>query len=349
MRRLILVFSLLVLLSLACNLPGLASAPQVQVVDPAQIVTPDPNATVTPTPFQPLALTPTLAEIAVQSTATEAPSPTPGGSVADSGEIIHNLKMPDGQMNIMVLGSDYRPGGGSRTDVIMLVSLNTNTSVVSIISFPRDTYVYLPGRGMDRLNTAYAYEGFPLLADTMEYNFGVRPDHYMITNFYGFKAIINTLGGLNVYVGAYLRDKCDLPARDWEGYCSVAPGSVLMDGDTALWYVRSRYSTSDLDRTRREQEVLEAFFRRLMSLNAVSRAPELFNLFISSVETDLKLDDLLPIVVMAPKLLSDDSLIHRHLIGIDMLTPYVTDAGAQVLIPDKQAIWELIKNEVYGQ
>ncbi len=347
MRRLLIVFSLLILVSLACNLPGIASTNPgaVPIVNSWQLVTPDPYATVTPTPFQP-----GNATAAAGNPPTEmGPTPTPTEQVDGSGPIIHNLKLPDGQVNIMILGSDFRPGGGSRTDVIMLASVNTKNATVSVISFPRDTYVFVPGRGMDRLNTPYAYEGFPLLADTMEYNFGVRPDHYMITNFNGFTAIVDTLGGINVYVGAYLRDKCDLAVRDWEGYCSVSPGATWMDGQTALWYVRSRYTTSDLDRTRREQEVMDAFFRRLMSLNAVARAPELYRLFINSVETDLKLDDLIPMVGIAPQLLSDDSRISRHLIGISYLTPTVTDSGAQVLIPDRAAIWELIKKEVYGQ
>lgn len=343
MRRILIVFSLLVLLTVACNLPGLSIAAPSANVDRSQLMTPDPNATVTPTPFQPLANEPTLAEIGDIQTAT------PTESADGSGPIVHNLKVPEGEMNIMVLGSDYRPQSGGRTDVMMLVSINPKKSTVSVISFPRDTYVYVPGRGMDRLNTPYAYDGFPLLADTMEYNFGIRPDHYIITNFYGFVSIINTLGGINVYVGSYLSDRCDLPIANWEGYCTVYPGAMLMDGDTALWYVRSRHSTSDLDRTRREQEVMDAFFRRLMSLNAVSRAPELYNQFINSVETDLTITDLLPLVEMAPKLLSDDTLIHRTLIGADLLTNYVTDSGAMVLIPDRKGIWEIIKKEVYGQ
>jgi hypothetical protein len=94
---------------------------------------------------------------------------------------------------------------------------------------------------------------------------------------------------------------------------------------------------------------MDAFFRRLMSLNAVTRAPELYRLFINSVETDLGIDDLLPLVGIAPQLLSDDTRISRHLIGINYLTPYVTESGAQVLIPDRPAIWKLIKQEVYGQ
>lgn len=346
MRRLVIVFSLLVVLSLACNLPGMASVNQggVPNINPALLVTPDPNATVTPTPFQPAGAS------QGQALNNTPGAPTIPAEQADgSGPIVHNLKMPEGQVNIMILGSDFRPGGGSRTDVIMLASVNTKKGTVSLISFPRDTYVFVPGRGMDRLNTPYAYEGFPLLANTMEYNFGVRPDHYVITNFYGFVSIIDALGGLNVYAGSYLRDKCDLPAQDWEGYCSVSAGPVLMDGATALWYVRSRYSTSDLDRTRREQEVMDAFFRRLMSLNAVAQAPEIYRRFISSVETDMTIDDLLPLAGIAPQLLTNDNLIHRVLIGIDLLTPTVTETGAQVLVPNRPGIWEIIKKEVYGQ
>jgi len=66
-------------------------------------------------------------------------------------------------------------------------------------------------------------------------------------------------------------------------------------------------------------------------------------------KTDLGIDDLLPLVGIAPQLLSDDTRISRHLIGINYLTPYVTESGAQVLIPDRPAIWKLIKQEVYGQ
>lgn len=343
MRRLFLVLSLLVLLSLACNLPGLTSANTVQPVDQSRLITQDPNATTTPTPFQPAATGQALTEVAASPTAA-APDYSDW-----STPIQHDLKMPDGQINIMILGSDFRPGKGSRTDVMMLVSVNPKKSTVSVISFPRDIYVYLPGRGMDRLNTPYAYEGFPLLASTMEYNFGVKPDHYVLTNFYGFTSIINTLGGLNVNVGAYLSDRCDLPVSDEEGNYTVYPGMTWMDGDTALWYIRARHSTSDIDRTRREQEIMDAFFRRLMSLNAVTRAPEIYNLLINSVETDLTLSDLLPMVEIAPKLLSDDALIQRHLLGIDTLTPFVTEGGAQVLLPDRQKIWDLIKKAVYGQ
>lgn len=84
--------------------------------------------------------------------------------------------MPEGVVNIMVLGSDYRESSGYRTDVMMLVSVNTIKQTVSVVSFPRDLYVPIPGWVTQRLNTAMPHGGFQMLADTLDSNFGIRPD-----------------------------------------------------------------------------------------------------------------------------------------------------------------------------
>ena len=75
-----------------------------------------------------------------------------------------------------------------------------------------------------------------------------------------------------------------------------------MDGDLALWYVRSRYSTSDFDRGRRAQEVMQALFVKMMNINALTRAPELYNQFISAIDTNLGLDTILPLLNLASQL-----------------------------------------------
>jgi len=251
-------------------------------------------------------------------------------------------------VRIMILGSDWRPNSGSRTDVMMLLSINPKEGTATVLSFPRDLYVFIPGHGSyDRINTPMAYGDFPMLSDTLEYNFGIRPDFYVITNFQGFLGIIDSLGGINVYVGSYLSDHCDLP---WgvDGYCSVDPGLRLMDGATALWYVRSRYSSSDLDRTRRAQEVMMGLFNRMMSLNAVLRIPELYQRYQSSVETNMGLDDILPLVPVATQLLNDTSRIRRYAIGYNEITPYVVpENGAQVLLPKFDLINEIIRQAVF--
>jgi LCP family protein required for cell wall assembly len=103
-------------------------------------------------------------------------------------------------------------------------------------------------------------------------------DHFIQTDFNGFQAIIDTLGGIDIDTAVNLSDRCDLPYSHGS-YCSVGPGHHLLDGALALWYVRSRYSISDFDRGRRAQEVTEGIFNKLISWNALTKAPELFSLF----------------------------------------------------------------------
>jgi len=318
-----------------------------------RLVTTDPNALPTPTPFQPpvptsrpanagTATAPviqaTQASTRVTSTspaATATPRPVVGG------------RYPDGQVRILVLGSDARPGGGFRTDIIILVSINPKTGTVSALSFPRDLWVDLPGWGANRINTAMVYGGFSLMASTLESNFGIRPTHYILTNFNSFIQIIDSLGGVDVKASQTLQDKCKLPEAVG-GYCTVNPGVKHMNGTFALWYVRSRYSSSDFDRERRSQEVLLATFNKLMNLNAVTRIPELYSIYQKNVETNLTLGDIVGLTAIAPGLVSDPAKIRRFSIGPSMVTNWtVPESGAMVLLPNEALIQQTIGQAVF--
>jgi len=342
MKKLATLFFILFLISTACNLPTMAVVDNINKSRQIFWVTKDPNRASTPTPFMPVAnANPTLSPVAPTQVPTEMVEPTPTMTEVTS-------MIPNGQVNILILGSDYREGRGYRTDVFMLLSMYPNHGTASVISFPRDLYVYIPGVGNQRINVAQPYGGFELSNATLQENFGVSADHYIMTNFNGFKSIINSLGGINVEVGSYLSDQCDLPQKDSQGNCSVYPGVNYMNGDTALWYVRSRYSTSDLDRTRRAQEVVFAMFSKLMSLDAVSRLPELFASYSNAIETDLGIEDIIPLAPLATTLLNDPSKIRRYAIGINEVTPYVLpDSGANVLLPNYDAIAELIRQSAF--
>jgi polyisoprenyl-teichoic acid--peptidoglycan teichoic acid transferase len=341
MLKRILVAALLTLLA-ACTA-------QVQA-DPVHqplslLVTTDPNATATRTPFQPAAPTttrvitrtptpiPPTATPNVTATPTVTPSPT-------------RPTMPEHTTNIMLLGIDWRPESGGRADVMMLISINPNKNTVSVVSFPRDLYVHIPGRGQDRINTAKAYGGFPLLQSTMEYNFWVRPDYYISTNMEGFVTIINSLGGIDVYAAQYLSDRCDLEQAE-NGNCTINPGLHKMDGQTALWYVRSRMTSSDLDRTRRAQEVLQGIFKKLLSMNAVVRAPDIYRQFKNTVETDMPLEEMLKLVPVAAQLNEPDR-IKRYAIGYNETIDYRTEIGSRVLLPIYELIWPIIMEAVYS-
>lgn len=353
-KRILLV--IFVLLSLGCTLPSMVgmapSAPGVPTNYP--YVQAGPDATTTATPFLPLS--PTQIYLPTEYP-TPKPTPKPTRSfskpVSKSWEDYPGptlwpdidvppptglLPQPVGQVNILLLGSDVRPNEGIyRTDTILLLTINPVKQTANITSFPRDLYLYIPGWTVQRINTAQAHGDFPLTALTFEYNFGVHPDHYVLVNFASFSNIIDDLGGISVDVAVTLTDH-----RDAYGDYTVRAGRVHMDGETALWYVRSRYSTSDFDRGRRQQEVLMGIFSRLISLDAISRAPQFYKIYRNSVYTDLKLSDISPLLPVATKL-TDTSRIHHYYIGPQQVVPWVNSYGAQVLVPIRQSVLEVMR------
>lgn len=289
-------------------------------------VTPTPSATPTrtPDPSQP------WGDYAPpqEPSAIEVPPPAP------------LIEMDPAVVNILVLGSDQRPyGGGYRTDVVMLVSLDPSKGTATLLSIPRDLYVYIPGWRVNRINTADPRGGPEMLANTIQYTFGVPVHYYARIDFSGFMRVIDTLGGVDVQVTGYLYDEC---GSTWYRY---SPGNTYhMDGFTALCYVRMRKGSSDFDRLRRQQEVLEAIFRKSLTLNALSRFPQLYAQYRSAIQTDMSLTDAIPLIPLGRQLASDPSQIQRVRIDPSMATGWrVPASGASVLLPDHAKIQELMQ------
>jgi LCP family protein required for cell wall assembly len=269
------------------------------------------------------------------STPTPMPPPTLNPTDAPLGDIpaqAASIPQPAGEVTILLMGSDQRPGAGDfRTDTMILVVLKSDGSV-NLVSFPRDLWVYLPGKFMERVNTPQEYGGFKLVQSTFQYNFGFTPQSYVLTNFSGFRYIIDTLGGIDVQVGQTFTD-----ARDGSpnGY-TVHAGLVHMDSETALWYIRARKTTSDLDRLRRAQEVILAMGKRLLSLNALTRVPELYSAVYGAIVTNLTLQDVVALLQILQKV--DPAKIQRYAISTDQVTSFITSVGADVLLPRPDAI-----------
>ena len=344
MRKAIAGILILTFMLAGCNSSAAAQIEPTPVPVSNILLKSDQDAEPTLTPFQPIPPTATQGPTSTPlPTATFTPSPTP--TLANTVHL--GLSRPEGQVNILILGSDYRTGQGYRTDVIMILSLNPTTGKASLTSFPRDLYVNIPGVGMSRINAAQPYGGFELSAATLKQNFDVTVDYYIMTSFTGFKSIIDTLGGITVNAGSDLYDTCDLP-QAVDKHCYISAGSHSMDGATALWYVRSRYSSSDFDRTRRAQEVMSAIFQKSMSLDALNRGSELYNLFINSVDTNLTVDTVLGLLPFSSKILADTSIVKRYAIGANNVTNYVVPgSGSMVLIPDAVTISEIIRQAFY--
>lgn len=342
-------FLFIVLLLTACSSPSAAGGtPVSQVTLPtatptAPLYQVPKDATPTPTPFQPLPPTPIFIPAGASLSPQDTLVPTLATPPPQNTSAVGLIQAPKGVMNILLLGSDQRSRKATlfRTDVIILASLNPEKGTVSLVSFPRDLWVQIPGYGQDRINTAYERGGFKSLADTLQYNFGVHPDHFVVIKFSAFKDVIDSLGGLQVNVGETLTDR-----RGFR-YVTISKGLQSMNADTVLWYVRSRKTTNDFARNRRQQEVLQAIGNKLMSMDAIRRAPELYSAYINSVTTDLNLIDMLTFLPLAAQL-TDTSRIHHYFVTSGMTNDWITPGGAMVLLPNRDAIINVIRKALKG-
>ena len=346
---------------------------------PFTFVTANPNASPTSTPFQPaLQATPTpFQPVFPTPTGTILPTPTnipviiatatldPAVAVLPSPAPLPTLDMNlqltpvaplDGQetVNFLLIGSDRRPGGSFRTDTMVIAMLRPKEGQVSMISIPRDLWVYIPEWGNQRVNTAYQHGelyGYPgggpgLLKDTILYNLGIQIDHTAMVEFDGFRHIIDTLGGIDVPVACPYTDwrlidpsyDPELEANWW--LYTVGPGMVHMDGDLTLWYARSRSKSSDFDRGRRQQETLRAIYTKVLQSGTMSRLPALYNDLTSIVETDITLTEMLQLALYAPKLGNAD--FRSYYIRPPYVTSWITDGGAYVLLPNEGPMSQML-------
>lgn len=261
-------------------------------------------------------------------------TPTPLPSLAENETV-----------NFLLIGSDKRSGISFRTDSMVIAVVWPKEGQASLISIPRDLWVYIPTVGMQRINTAYEYGdlqgyaggGAALLRDTIAYNLGIRIDHTAMVDFDGFRRIVDTLGGIDVPVACPYTDwRLIDPSYDpynennWALY-TVSAGVVHMDGDLALWYARSRQKSNDFDRGRRQQEVLRALFSQALRTNTLGRIPQLYRDLSAAVVTDLGLADLLRLVPYAPRL--TNATIRSYYIRPPYVLDWTTPGGAYVLLP----------------
>ena len=257
-------------------------------------------------------------------------------------------------INFLLIGSDKRPGSSFRTDTMVVVILWPKEGQVSMLSIPRDLWIYIPTVGMQRINTAYqsgeigGYSGGGpgLLKDTIAYNLGIRIDHMAMVEFDGFRRIVDTLGGVDVpvacpYTDWHLIDPSYDPNNEnnWSLY-TVHSGLDHMDGDLALWYARSRSKSNDFDRGRRQQEVLRAILSKALTTDALARIPELYSAFTGTITTDLGLPDLVKLALYAPRL--PTASIRSYYIRPPYVSGWVTPGGAQVLLPNEAALQQLL-------
>ncbi len=249
--------------------------------------------------------------------------------------------------NILLLGTDQRQlGAVGRTDTIMVLAIDAPNNRAALISFPRDIYLAIPGVGYSRINTAFAFGeerqpggGLPLLMSTIERNFGIPIERYARIDFSGFEDVVDALGGVDVTVDCALYD--ELIYRYFETY-TLEPGDYHMNGEQALYYARSRKTTDDFDRARRQQRVLLAIRDRMLNANLLPRVPALWLAMRDMVDTNLGPAEIADLAKLGASLGGRD--LRGMVIRYPLVTDWTTPQGGMVQLPDLPAINTALDN-----
>lgn len=272
------------------------------------------------------------------------------GATGVTGVPLPNYEQKE-RVNILLLGIDKRPDETfSRTDTMILVTVDPNSKTAGMLSIPRDLWVSIPGYDEDRINKAYFlaqrdnYPGSgPALAmRTVQYNLGMPVHFYAQIDFDGFRQIVDTLGGIDIYVPETIDDP-KFPDNNY-GYDPfyIEAGQHTLDGYNALRYARTRATAkSDFDRARRQQAVLLAIKDKALQLNMVPKIPELWNTMAGAFETNLELIDIVELSQLADEI--DPASIQTAVLDTNYTYDYIVpDTGAQVLIPLREKIRGLV-------
>ena len=258
-------------------------------------------------------------------------------------------------VNILMLGSDSRVSAGDptqwavgaqRTDAIMLLHLPADRKSAYVMSIPRDSWVNIPGHGQAKVNAAFSLGGPTLMVQTIEKLTGVRINHLAIVDFEGFKQITDALGGVTITVPKTV-------TSSKQG--TIKAGTQLMDGETALTYVRQRYNLpgGDFDRVKRQQNWIRAVMVKLMSQGTLTN-PFKLNDAMNALTKSLSIDD-----AFTSNEMRDLALSARNLRAGDVVFLTVPVAGTGWSPDHKQSIvnldrtggaelWEAVRTDKVG-
>jgi len=229
-------------------------------------------------------------------------SVVPGVKSNEAPEVV----TPEDRINILFLGLDQRRDEPDdqpyRTDSVLVLTMDPHNKTAGVFSIPRDTWVEIPdgagGYYEDRINVVYEngeyqydYDdgGAGLIKETIEHNFDIPIDYYVLLNFNNFIELIDELGGIEVDVPEYAYDSAYNDCNECRYYeVEFLPGPEHMDGPRALAYARIRKSDNDFKRIERQQVVIQATAQRAMDLGTVlPNALDLYKRYKDSVRTDI--------------------------------------------------------------
>ncbi|WP_110112549.1 LCP family protein [Bacillus sp. CGMCC 1.16541] len=206
-------------------------------------------------------------------------------------------KIDPKQDNISVLfmgiddNDNRKYGDASRTDALLLATLNEKDKSVKLVSIPRDSKVYIPERSTEsKINHAHAYGGTKATIETVEYLFDVPVDYYVKVNFKAFIDIVDALGGIKFDVPYDLKEK---DSNDRHNGVVLSKGMQTLDGEEALAVARTRKYDNDVERGKRQQQIIEAMVKEASSIGSVTKYGNLIEAVGDNMKTNLTFGEML--------------------------------------------------------
>ncbi len=272
------------------------------------------------------------------------------GFTVEEGELLQDSKV----LNVMLFGEDnHGEDEHGRSDTMIMLSIDNRHKKLKLTSFQRDTYVYIPDYGYNKINASYTYGGAKLSIQTIEANFGIKIDRYAVVDFDSFIEIIDTLGGIDMeltqdeidYINyqMYKNNQASTPTT-----ITDAPGTVHLTGQQALWYARNRglsigedgneigIDGDDWDRTSRQRKLLETVFESMKGAD-LAQIVSIVSSIGPLVTTNLKKDEITALVTRSLTYLQYD--VEQYYIPEEGLWYYDdnTSAGSVIRIADMEA------------
>lgn len=243
-------------------------------------------------------------------------------------------------INILFMGIDARDGGkNSRSDTMILASIDSQNNKVAMVSIPRDTRIKNTFGRDEKINSVNYTKGPEAACKEVGKLLDVRVEHYVITNFDGFGEIVDTLGGVDIDV------ETDMVHRDVSYSINLSKGYQHLNGDQALQYVRYRGGpTADIGRTQRQQKFIKALADQMFQTNTITKLPKLLPQIAKYVDTNISMPDMMHLAQIARKI-DTENITSQTLPGYPYTDP---SSGASYWEADKAKAKILVSSLLQG-
>lgn len=243
----------------------------------------------------------------------------------------------ENMVNIMLVGQDYwGTGSRSRSDSMILCSINKQTHTLTMTSLQRDMYVQIPGYENNRINAAFAFGGIELFEATLLKNFGIKVDGVVVVNFTSFVTLVDKLGGV----------KIALTPREAE-HMGLQVGTQRLNGEQALAYSRIRKIDTDFHRANRQRTVITSLLNQYKNITW-TQMHSLLDTCLKLVTTNLTEKEIIQYALELFPLLKDLTIVSDSIPSRDnYVSAYIE--GRYVLLPDFEEARAKLKAVMNGE